>query len=135
MELTSSLLEEPVPDLEAPYRKSFYGAGPAPQSPGQMRRASVHLRSDTPREINWDTAPKPLQPDEADEATALTRRHKAQTVALPQGADVTYKVQMDDVDMRQEVEEKGTPGQAQAAERSSKADVAKQNFCTVFLLF
>ena len=52
---------------------------------------------------NWDTAPKPLQPDEA---TALTRRHNAQTVALPQGADVTYKVQMDDVDMRQEVEKK-----------------------------
>ena len=35
------------------------------------------------------TTPKPLQPDEA---TALTRRQNAQTVALPQGADVTYKV-------------------------------------------
>ena len=30
---------------------------------------------------------------------------------------------------------KGTPGQAQAVERSSKADVAKQNFCAVPLIF
>ena len=81
VELTSSLLEEPVPELEAPYRKGYYGAGKS----------------------NWDTSPKPLQPDEA---TALTRRQNAQTVALPQGADVAYKVQMDDVDMRQEIEKK-----------------------------
>lgn len=105
VELTSCLLEEPVPDLEAPYRKGYFGAGKS----------------------NWDTAPKPFQ---SDKATALTRRQNAQTVALPQGADVTYNVQMDDVDMRQEIEKKkGTPGQAQAAERSSKADVAKQSFC------